>query len=98
MPCWSLVTFVTNKSSPTNWHLLPTEVERFFQPSQSSSAIPSSIEAIGYCLTQLAQNFTNWSLVISLPLLLWKTYFFFFASQSSLLAASMAIWICEPDL
>ena len=30
-----------------------------FQPAQSSSAMPSSIEMIGYCFTQSAQNFTT---------------------------------------
>src|SRR6187455_2141776 len=70
IPCCNLVTFVTKRSSPTNWHLLPTVLVSNFQPSQSSSAIPSSIEAIGYCFTHFSQNFTNCSLVISLPLLL----------------------------
>src|SRR5204863_3903576 len=93
IPCCILCSFVTNKSSPTSWHLLPTVSDRFFQPSQSSSAMPSSMEAMGYCLTQLAQYFTSWSLLISFPLLLWNTYFFFFASHNSVLAASIAIII-----
>src|SRR5262245_19492487 len=70
IPCCSLVTFVTKRSSPTNWHLLPTVSVNIFQPSQSSSAIPSSMDAIGYCFTHFSQYFTNCSLVISLPLLL----------------------------
>src|SRR5947207_8953247 len=70
IPCCNLVTLVTNRSSPTNWHLSPTVLVRNFHPSQSSSAIPSSMEAIGYCFTHLSQYFTSCSLVISLPLLL----------------------------
>src|SRR5436190_23746011 len=70
IPCCNLVTFVTNKSSPTNWHLSPTVLVRNFQPSQSSSAMPSSLEAIGYCFTHFSHYSTNWSHVISLQLLL----------------------------
>ena len=98
MPICSLSTLVTNKSSPTIWHLLPMACVRAFQPFQSSSAIPSSIEAMGYCFTHFSQNLTSSSLLIALPLLLWNTYFFFLASHNSLLAASIAITICEPVL
>ena len=38
---------VTKMSSPTNWILLPSVSVRSFQPSQSSSAQPSSMETIG---------------------------------------------------
>ena len=39
---------VTNRSSPTSWTLSPSSSVSFFQPAQSSSARPSSIERIGY--------------------------------------------------
>jgi hypothetical protein len=38
---------VTNRSSPTSWHLSPIKSVSAFQPSQSSSAMPSSMEMIG---------------------------------------------------
>ena len=41
-------TFVTNKSSPTNWQRPPILSVNNFQPSQSFSAIPSSMESMGY--------------------------------------------------
>ena len=41
-------TLVTNKSSPTNCTLSPILSVKYFQPSQSFSSIPSSIEIIGY--------------------------------------------------
>ena len=47
MPSDRRVTFVTKRSSPTSWHFAPTSSVRAFQPSQSSSAMPSSMEAIG---------------------------------------------------
>ena len=40
----------TNRSSPTNWQRLPMRSVSFFQPSQSFSFIPSSIESIGNLL------------------------------------------------
>src|SRR5688572_2601106 len=98
IPCCKRSTLVTKRSSPTNWHLSPTASVSIFHPSQSSSAQPSSIDLIGYCFTQLAQYCTSCSLVISFPSLLWKTYFFFLPSHSSLLAASIAMTICEPVL
>ena len=51
-----------------------------FQPSQSSSAMPSSIETIGYLLTQFAQNSTICSEVRSLLSDFLKTYFFLLLS------------------
>ena len=39
---------VTNRSSPTSCTLLPSRSVRSFQPSQSSSAMPSSMLTIGY--------------------------------------------------
>ena len=41
-------TLVTNRSSPTSWTLPPSSAVSFFQPSQSSSDRPSSIERIGH--------------------------------------------------
>ena len=38
---------VTNKSSPTSWHLSPIELVNKLQPSQSFSSKPSSILSIG---------------------------------------------------
>jgi hypothetical protein len=38
---------VTNRSSPTSWHLVADLLGQRFQPSQSSSAMPSSMEMIG---------------------------------------------------
>jgi hypothetical protein len=40
-------TLVTKRSSPTSWTFSPIESVRAFQPSQSSSSMPSSIETIG---------------------------------------------------
>ena len=39
---------VTKMSSPTSWIFPPSSSVRFFQPSQSSSARPSSRETMGY--------------------------------------------------
>ena len=98
IPVCKRFTLVTNRSSPTSWHLAPTAWVRAFQPFQSSSAMPSSIEIMGYCFTHFSQNFTSSSLLTILPLLLWNTYFFFLASHNSLLAASIAMAIWEPVL
>src|SRR5215469_9108656 len=51
---------VTNRSSPTSWifffeDLLPTLCVSAFQPAQSSSAMPSSRDTIGYFSTQAVQ-------------------------------------------
>ncbi len=54
MPRWNRLVLVTNTSSPTNWILSPSRSVINFQPSQSSSAKPSSIEQIGYFSTHLA--------------------------------------------
>ena len=58
IPFCNFSTLVTNKSSPTNWHLSPNLSVNIFQPSQSFSSIPSSIEIIGYFSTQPAQKST----------------------------------------
>jgi chemotaxis signal transduction protein len=44
----SRLTLVTKRSSPTNWTLSPASSVCNFQPSQSSSCIPSSMERMGY--------------------------------------------------
>ena len=61
IPFFNLSVEVTNKSSPTNWIFEPNSLVSFFQPSQSSSANPSSIETIGYLLIRLHKYLINWS-------------------------------------
>src|SRR5215510_5231181 len=51
IPCWRIFGFVQNKSSPTNREASPSVSVKAFHPSQSSSAMPSSMETIGYCVT-----------------------------------------------
>src|SRR4030095_4279798 len=51
IPCWRIFGFVQNKSSPTKRARAPSVSVNAFHPFQSSSAMPSSIETIGYCLT-----------------------------------------------
>ena len=46
---------VTKRSSPTSWQVLPIRSVTCFQPSQSSSDMPSSIEKIGIGLGELGQ-------------------------------------------
>ena len=58
MPRSRNFTLVTNRSSPTSCTRSPSFFCSCFQPSQSSSARPSSIEMIGYFSTQLFQNAT----------------------------------------
>src|SRR5260221_11779861 len=60
MPRERRCVLVTKRSSPTSWILfldefVPTELVRAFQPAQSSSAMPSSMETMGYFSTQLVQ-------------------------------------------
>src|ERR1700704_3156480 len=60
MPRERRAVLVTKRSSPTSWiflldDLLPILSVRDFQPPQSSSAMPSSIETIGYFSAQLVQ-------------------------------------------
>ena len=52
MPFFRNSTLVTNRSSPTSWHLPPISAVSICQPSQSFSDIPSSIESIGYFSTR----------------------------------------------
>jgi hypothetical protein len=55
MPRERRSTFVTNRSSPTSWQRSPILSVRSFQPCQSSSDMPSSIEKIGYSETSCAR-------------------------------------------
>ena len=48
IPLAKISVLVTNMSSPTSWIFLPSVSVSSFQPSQSFSAMPSSIETIGY--------------------------------------------------
>ncbi|MNE92521.1 hypothetical protein D3C80_1902560 [compost metagenome] len=47
MPSLRILVLVTNKSSPTSWTLAPIFSVRPFQPAQSDSSMPSSMEMIG---------------------------------------------------
>ena len=47
MPSLKRWVLVTNKSSPTSWTLSPMVSVSSFQPSQSSSLMPSSMLTIG---------------------------------------------------
>src|SRR5271156_316531 len=82
MPRAKIFGLDTNASSPTSWIFLvpafppPSSFVISFQPSQSSSARPSSIEMIGYCRTQLAQNSTICSELRADLSDFLKTYFF----------------------
>ncbi len=51
-------TLVTKRSSPTSWIFEPMVFVRSFQPSQSSSARPSSMEKMGYFSTHSAYILT----------------------------------------
>src|SRR5262245_31688292 len=51
IPCWRIFGLVQNKSSSTKTAREPSVSVSTFHPSQSSSAIPSSMETIGYCST-----------------------------------------------
>ena len=58
MPFLRRFVFVTKRSSPTSWHLPPIAFVRATQPSQSPSAMPSSMESIGYFATRPSRYFT----------------------------------------
>ena len=75
MPRAKIFGLVTKMSSPTSWIFLPSSRVASFQPSQSSSARPSSIETMGYWRTQLAQNSTICSEVRADLSDFLKTYF-----------------------
>ena len=61
MPRRSRSTLVTKRSSPTSCTRRPSSAVSFFQPSQSSSASPSSIDRIGH----LALRFFHKSIISS---------------------------------
>src|SRR5574344_2217163 len=98
MPFWipsaNICLLVQNKSSPTTSTLFPSLSVIFFQPVQSFSANPSSIEAIGYWRTQLSQRSIISSLDNSFCELLKNLYFP--SSQSSLVAGSRQILTSLP--
>ena len=52
-----------NKIDFQEFMVMPTASVSIFQPSQSSSAMPSSMDTTGNFLTQSAQYWTIWSLV-----------------------------------
>src|SRR6516225_1335289 len=94
---------VTKRSSPTNWiffveDVLPMLAVSNFQPAQSSSAMPSSIEIIGYFSTQLVQ-YAAISLLECADLSdFLKTYLPLALSKNSLDAGSSAMLTCSPGL
>ncbi len=55
MPFLRNSVLVTKRSSPTSWTRAPISSVISFQPSQSFSPIPSSMEMIGYCSAQAFQ-------------------------------------------
>jgi len=59
IPILSLSIFVTKRSSHTVIILSPSFVFNSFHPSKSSSAIPSSIDIIGYFAHRSWYKFTN---------------------------------------
>src|SRR6218665_4136541 len=78
MPRCKRFTLVTNRSSPTNCTLSPILSLNIFEPVQSSSASPSSMDRIGYFFVQSAQKSTisegfNFS---PLDFLKWYTFSF----------------------
>ena len=62
-PRWRNLMLVTNRSSPTIWILSPSLAVSFVQPSQSSSARPSSMLRMGYLAHQAVQMSISSSLV-----------------------------------
>src|SRR6267142_4022454 len=63
MPRERRAVLVTKRSSPTSWiffldDLTPIDCVNDFQPDQSSSAMPSSIETMGYFSTHFVQYST----------------------------------------
>src|SRR5260370_27894791 len=62
IPFWRNAVFVTKRSSPTSCTVRPISSVRIFQPAQSFSAMPSSIETIGYWSHQAFQKATICSL------------------------------------
>src|SRR4029077_8922184 len=94
---------VTNKSSPTNWifffdELLPTLCVNCFHPARSSSAIPSSIDTMGYFSVHRVQ-YAAISAEDRADLSdFLKTYLPLPLSKNSLEAGSRAMLTCSPGL
>ncbi|MNJ58535.1 hypothetical protein D3C77_541690 [compost metagenome] len=59
MPSRRILVLVTNRSSPTSCTFLPNWSVKSFQPSQSFSAMPSSMEMIGYLSHHVASRLVN---------------------------------------
>ena len=55
MPSARMEGLVTNTSSPTSWVRSPRLAVSMPQPSQSLSAMPSSMEMMGYLSTSFSQ-------------------------------------------
>src|SRR5206468_12799302 len=94
---------VTKRSSPTSWiffleDFVPTQLVSVFQPTQSSSAMPSSMETMGYFSTQFVQYAAIWSDECSLLSDFLKTYLPADLSKNSLEAGSSAVETCWPGL
>src|SRR6266567_8975939 len=101
IPRASRSVFVTNRSSPTNWifffdDLLPIAGVSDFHPAQSSSAMPSSIDTIGYFSAHFVQ-YAAISLLECADLSdFLNTYFPLALSKNSLEAGSSAMLTCSP--
>ncbi|MNL74434.1 hypothetical protein D3C87_2000720 [compost metagenome] len=68
MPSFRILVLVTNRSSPTSCTLAARRSVRIFQPSQSPSAMPSSMEMMGYLSHQPASMSVHWVAVsVRLP-------------------------------
>src|SRR5947208_3170242 len=103
IPRASRSVFVTKRSSPTSWifffdDLLPMLCVRDFHPAQSSSAMPSSMDTIGY----FSAHFVQYA---AISLLEWEdlsdflnTYLPLALSKNSLEAGSSAMLTCSPVL
>src|SRR3546814_6052038 len=59
MPSFRMRVLVTNRSSPTSCTFLPSWSVSSFQPSQSFSAMPSSMLMMGYLSHQVASRLAN---------------------------------------
>src|SRR5579859_505134 len=103
IPRASRSVFVTNKSSPTSWifcfdSLLPILVVIVFQPAQSSSANPSSMDTMGYFSTQDVQYAAISAEECADLSDFLNTYFPVALSWNSLAAGSSAMLTCSPGL
>src|SRR5690242_9805109 len=103
IPRASRSVFVTKRSSPTSWifffdDLLLIACVSDFHPAQSSSAMPSSMDTIGY----FSAHFVQYD---AISLLVWddlsdflNTYLPLALSKNSLEAGSSAMLTCSPGL